>query len=127
MSDRLPPPPPPGYGVGGPSPSYGPPKHPQATTALVLGIVGLAACGLVAPFAWVVGGRAVREIDASPGSYGGRSDANAGRIMGIAGSVVLALAVVAVVLLIVIGLAAGGSSSSDDYSSVSGPLVLVQP
>lgn len=125
MSDHPPPPPPPGHGSGYPPRAYEPPKHPQSTTALVLGIVGIVACGVVAPFAWVIGGRAVREIDASPGTYGGRSEANAGRILGIVGSVLLALAVVGILLLVVLGLAVGGSSSSDDgfdgdYTSLAG-------
>lgn len=81
-----------------------PPRdHPQATTALVLGILGLVLCGVLAPFAWVVGGRAVREIDASGGALGGRSQANAGRILGIVGSVLLLLAVVVLVGMISLG------------------------
>jgi Mn2+/Fe2+ NRAMP family transporter len=131
MSDRIPPPPPPGYNAGYPQPSYGPPKHPHATTALVLGILGIAACGIVAPFAWVIGGRAVREIDASPETYGGRSEANAGRIMGIIGSVLLALAVVGIVLLVVLALVVGSSSSTDDfddeYTSLVGTHATVHP
>src|SRR5262249_38692902 len=59
------------------------PDHPSATTALVLGIIGLVGivfCGgltlVLSPVAWVVGGRAVREIDAAPGQYTGRDRAN---------------------------------------------------
>ena len=71
------------------------PKHPSATTALVLGIIGLVGivmCGgitlVLSPFAWGIGGRAVKEIDqAQPGTYSGRDLANAGRIMGIIGTV----------------------------------------
>lgn len=76
---------------------YGAPKHSSATTALVLGIVSLGVgmmCGvgfLLAPFAWWVGAKAVREIDASQGQLSGRSEANAGKIMGIIGTVLLAL------------------------------------
>lgn len=96
---------PPGYGVR-------PPEHPSATTALVLGIVGLvgiAFCGgltlVLSPFAWVIGRRAVREIDASPGRYSDREKANAGRIMGIIGTVLLALGVVAIAGIIVVAIA----------------------
>lgn len=111
------------YGAGGPA-SWGVPHqdHPRATLALVLGVVALAgglACGLpllVSPFAWVVGGRAVREIRASGGRYGGEGQAKAGQVMGIVGTVVLVLAVLAVVTLIVIGLASSSGSSSD-YSN----------
>ena len=51
-----------------------PPSHPSANTAMVLGIIGLAGialCGgitlVLSPFAWVIGAKASREIDASPG------------------------------------------------------------
>lgn len=78
--------PPPQVPYGAPQPAgYGPvlPDHPQATTVLVLGIVGVVVCGFVAPVAWVMGNRVVREIDASNGTLGGRSTANVGRILGI--------------------------------------------
>jgi hypothetical protein len=78
------------------------PDHPQATTVLVLGILGLVLCGLIAPFAWVMGNRVVAEIDASGGRIGGRSAANAGRICGIVGSVLIGLGLL-VGLLFVFG------------------------
>lgn len=100
-----------GYGAGLPD-------HPSSTTAMVLGIValvGLLVCGgltlVLSPFAWAMGSRAVREIDAEPGRYGGRDKANAGRIMGIIGTVLLALGVLLIVVLIV-GLVAAGTSTS---------------
>lgn len=89
------------------TPSYpqpaGPPApdHPQATTALVLGILGLVLCGVIAPFAWAIGGKAVRDIDASQGSIGGRGAANAGRILGIVGTVLLAIVALVVSVLLV--------------------------
>lgn len=80
---------------------YGPPPdHPDATTALVLGILGLVLCQLLSPFAWASGSRVVAEIDASRGSYGGRGLANAGRICGIIGTVMMAIGLVFVLLLI---------------------------
>lgn len=88
-------------------PAYGGPArpdHPQSTTVLVLGILGLVLCGVLAPFAWVLGGRVVREIDASGGQLGGRSSANAGRICGIIGTVLIGLGV-AFFALLLIGLA----------------------
>jgi hypothetical protein len=85
---------PPGY----PPPYYYiPPKHPQSTTAMVLGILGLAVCGILAPFAWSIGSKTVREIDANPAAYSGRGEANAGKIMGIVGSVILIGSIVAMV------------------------------
>jgi hypothetical protein len=84
--------------------AYGPvlPDHPQATTVLILGIVSAVACGFVAPVAWVMGNRVVREIDASNGTLGGRSTANVGRIIGIVWTVltfgVLALGLLGVIV-----------------------------
>ncbi|MCW2789151.1 MAG: hypothetical protein JWP56_1454 [Aeromicrobium sp.] len=116
MSQTPPPPPP----RSGPQPASEPPKHPQSTTALVLGIVGIVACGVVAPFAWVIGGRAVREIDASPGTYGGRSEANTGKILGIVGTALLVLGILALIVLVIVAVAADDSSfdGSYDYSLV---------
>lgn len=68
-----------------------PPDHPQATTALVLGIVGVVVCQVLGPFAFVMGRKAVREIDASGGTLGGRSNAQAGYVLGIVGMVMLGI------------------------------------
>jgi hypothetical protein len=96
------------YGGG-----YGPPPdHPQSTTVLVLGIVSLVVCQILGPFAWVMGNRVVKEIDAGRGSIGGRSSANAGRICGIIASVLLILSVVALVAIFAIAIVAGTSTSN---------------
>jgi hypothetical protein len=85
------------------------PSHGSATTAMVLGIVGLVSivvcAGLllvVSPVAWILGGKAVKEIDASPGRYSGRDRAQAGRIMGIIGTVLLVLGVLAIILVVIL-------------------------
>ena len=89
------------YAPGAPVPYA--PDHPNATTALVLGIVGMVVCGgLLSPFAWVIGRKAVREIDASQGALGGRGSAQAGYILGVIGSVMLVLAVLLVVAYLLI-------------------------
>ena len=94
-------------------PPYGPPppNHPQAITVLVLGILGLVVCGILGPFAWVMGNRAVREIDASRGALGGRTEANVGRILGIVATVLLIVGLVVVVLIFVFGALVGVSSN----------------
>ena len=92
------------------------PKHPSATTAMVLGIGalgGMFLCGIpivLAPFAWMVGGRAVREIDANPGRYSGRDQAQAGRIMGMIGTGLLVLGVLAVIAFVALAVSMGDSS-----------------
>lgn len=96
---------PPGYGYGQPAQN-----HPSAQTAMVLGLIGLGGlfvCGVtlfLSPFAWRMGARARREIDASNGTLGGRDTATVGYVTGIIGTVLLVLALlvaVAAVLLLV--------------------------
>jgi hypothetical protein len=86
------------------------PDHPQATTVLILGILGIVVCGILAPFAWVMGNRVVAEIDASNGQIGGRGNAQAGRICGIVGTVLIGIGLlfaVGVVVIAIIGSASG--------------------
>lgn len=109
------PPPPyggqPPYPYGPPPVGFGAPEHPQATTVLVLGILGLVLCQVLSPIAWVMGNRVVREIDAAHGQVGGRSQANAGRICGIVGTALIGVYLLVGVVL-VIGLIATASSST---------------
>ena len=77
----------------------------------LIGLVGILVCGgltlVVSPFAWVIGGRALREIDENPSAYSGREMASAGRVMGIVGTGLLALGVLAVIVFfaLVVGVA----------------------
>lgn len=79
----------------------------RATTAMVLGIVGLVlACGygiglLLSPVALFLGRSSVKRIDASQGQLGGRGQAQAGFVMGLIGTVFLVLLIVLVVVVIV--------------------------
>jgi hypothetical protein len=110
-------PPPPGYGA----PVYGPPppNHPQATTILVLGILSLVLCGFLGIPAWVMGNRALREIDASGGAIGGRGQVQAGRVCGIVATVFLILGVVLLIGLIAL-FAVGTVSTSESSTSFGG-------
>ena len=92
----------PGYGQ---QPMGYAPDHPRATTALVLGILGLVVCGLVAPFAWRIGRRTLDEIDGSQGRLGGRGTAQAGYVLGIVGTALLLLGLLAGLLFIVLAIA----------------------
>jgi hypothetical protein len=103
----------PGY----PQPGYGqpmyytPPNHGSATTALILGILGLVLCPLVLSIpAWVIGRKAMREIDASQGQLGGRGNAKAGFVLGIIGT-----AWAGISLLIVIAVFALGGAIRSSY------------
>lgn len=96
----------PGYGYSG----YGPPpEHPQTTTVLVLGIVSLF-CALTGPFAWVMGKKALNEIDYSGGAVGGRSNVMIGYVLGIITSIVLALYLLSIVVFIVLMIAGAASA-----------------
>ena len=84
-------PPPPAAVTGGARP------HPRGTVVLVLGIVSLFFAGIIlGPIAIVMGNNALREIDASPGSYTNRSTVNAGRILGFVALALNILVIVAV-------------------------------
>ncbi len=107
MTDQPPPAaPPPPYGSGG-YPQYPsqPPATGQATTALVLGIVGVTLCpGAASIAAWIIGRSAMREIDASNGQLGGRSSAFAGYVMGIIGTAIAALGALALAAFLAVTL-----------------------
>lgn len=91
-----------------------PRDHPQATTILVLGICSLAVCGVIGPFAWSMGNRALREIDGSYGQLTGRDMVNIGRILGMVGTIITAVGLVMVVFVFLVPLliALGGSVTS---------------
>lgn len=89
---------------------YAPQEHPQATTVLILGILGLVLCQVLSPFAWVMGNRVVREIDGSQGRTGGRSSANAGRICGIIGTVLLGCSLLIVVFIVIVAVASASTA-----------------
>jgi uncharacterized membrane protein YjgN (DUF898 family) len=97
-------PPPAGYGP----PPYGDyrpaaPKHPQAVTVLVLGILSLVLCGLIGPFAWSMGSRVVREIEGSGGRWSGDTEATIGRILGIVATVLLVIPVLFLLVFVTFG------------------------
>ena len=90
--------PPPGY--YGYAPAL--PNDGQAVAAMVLGIIALVGmCGYglslaLAPVALFLGRASMKRIDASHGQLGGRGLAQAGFIMGIIGTVLLALGILVV-------------------------------
>ncbi|MGI9604365.1 MAG: DUF4190 domain-containing protein [Acidimicrobiales bacterium] len=119
---QIPPPPPPappnpwGAPPGGAFPAgryYA--EASQASTAMTLGIVSLAGgvlCGvliLLAPVAWIVGQKEISAIDAGRRDPANRGQANAGRIMGIIGTVLVILGILAIVVILAVAV---GSSST---------------
>ena len=70
------------------------PEASESTAALVLGILGIVLCGVLGPFAWFIGNKEVKAIDEGRRDPTNRGTANAGRIMGIVGTVLLGLGIV---------------------------------
>jgi hypothetical protein len=80
--------------------------------SLVLSIVGVMLCPVTAPFGWVIGRRAEIAVAAEPERYSGKDVATAGKIVGIIGTVLLSLYVLAAIVALIVVLATSGSSSS---------------
>jgi hypothetical protein len=98
-----------GYGGG----YGGQVEHPQGTTVLILGILGIVACQILGPFAWSMGNKALEEIDRDPLRYSNRSNVNTGRILGIVATVLLGVYLVGgIVYFLFIIAIIGGSSAS---------------
>jgi len=83
----------------------------------VLGICSLVLCQVLGPFAWVMGNKAVREIDASQGQLSGRDTANIGRILGIVSTVLLVVAILALVAIVVVAVLVESSGTTTEFSS----------
>jgi len=77
------------------------PEASQATTVLVLGILGVVLCQVLGPFAWVMGNKELEAIDAGRRPPETRGTANAGKILGIVSTALLAIGVVIIVLLVI--------------------------
>jgi mannose/fructose/N-acetylgalactosamine-specific phosphotransferase system component IIC len=92
VAPSLPPPPPP------PPPPTSPASataSSRAVTALVLGVLGIVCCAFCAPFAWYIGNQEVLAIRAGAAPAAGEGWATAGKILGIIGSVLLLLSLIA--------------------------------
>ncbi|HYN29015.1 MAG TPA: DUF4190 domain-containing protein [Dermatophilaceae bacterium] len=125
MTEYPPPPPPPpgggggalppggGYGAPPPVPmGGGPVDHPKGMTILILGVLSLVCCSPLGIAAFVMGNKALQEIDAQPGRYGNRQLVQIGRILGIIGTVLLVLSIIWVVFLGGLAVISGDSATS---------------
>lgn len=93
-------------------PGYGPlaPGHPQETTVLIVGILGLLICQIASPFAWSMGRKARREIKESNGQIRETTPLTIGYVLGIVGTALLGLIVAFFALFLVLGLIFAGSA-----------------
>jgi len=70
-----------------------PQPHPKATTVLVLGILGIVVFTPLAVVAWIMGSGVRRDMAAYPGQWAPSPANTAGWVMGIIGTICLAIAV----------------------------------
>ncbi len=84
------------------------PEASQATTVLVLGIVGII-FPIVAPIAWILARQELRAIEEGRRDPANASTANTGKILGIVGTVLLILGLLAMAFLTIVFV--GGVSS----------------
>lgn len=106
----YPPAPQPTYGQGGYQQPYGAlPEHPQGTTILVLGIVGLFVT-ICAPIAWYMGSKAQKEIAASGIHYSNEQNINIGKILGMVLTILAIIGLVIGIVFIVVAVIAGMAS-----------------
>jgi hypothetical protein len=79
-------------------------EHPNGTLILVFGILGVVACGLLGPVAWVMGSRALSEMNRQPTTvWTNRGQVRAGQVCGIVSSCLLALSAILLTLLLATG------------------------
>jgi phosphotransferase system glucose/maltose/N-acetylglucosamine-specific IIC component len=77
-------------------------EHPRGTLILILGIVSLVVCSLLGPFAWVMGRKALKEIDAGGVPVSNRGQVQAGMICGIVSSALMILGLLYVLVVVII-------------------------
>lgn len=79
------------------------PEESQATTILVLGILGVICCAPLGIAAWIMGNKELEAIDAGRRNPENRGTANAGRIIGIVATVLLGLGILFFIGSLVLG------------------------
>jgi hypothetical protein len=84
-------------------------EHPQGTTVLVLGIVGIF-FGICAPIAWYLGNKAMKEIRASGQTYSNEQSVNIGRILGMVFTIIYIVSIAFFILFAIIITVAAMSS-----------------
>ena len=85
-------------------------EHPQGTTILVLGIVGIFFT-LCAPFAWYMGNKAMKEMRASGQTYSNEQNINIGRILGMVFTILDIISLVFGIIFFIVVFAAAMSNS----------------
>lgn len=97
------------------------PESSQAVLALVLGILGLLICQVLGPFAWIIGNSELRAIAEGRRPPNDRGLAQAGRVLGIIGTVLLVLGIVfflGFLVLAGVGIFSGVESGAFDTATL---------
>jgi hypothetical protein len=76
------------------------PEHPHANVVLILGILSLVLAGILGPFAWSLGNRAIRECQ--QGQYCLTSSLRVGRALGIAATILLIIFFVGMIVSVIV-------------------------
>jgi len=79
------------------TPAY--PEASQATTALVLGILGIICCPILGIVAWIMANNELEGIKSGRRNPTNEGTANASRILGIVGTVLIGISIIALILL----------------------------
>jgi hypothetical protein len=82
----------------------------RGTTILVLGILGLVACPILGPFAWIMGNQDLAEIEAGRMDPEGQGTTQAGRICGMISTIIIILYVAFFCLIFFIAMAGTASA-----------------
>ncbi len=80
------------------TPAY--PEASQATTALVLGILGIICCPILGIVAWIMANNELEGIKSGRRNPTNEGTANASRILGIVGTVLIAVSIIGLILVI---------------------------
>jgi hypothetical protein len=88
-------------------------KPHRGVLILVLGIIGLVACQILGPVAWILGNADMKEIKAGRMDPEGESMTNIGRILGIVATVLLVVSFCVGIawFFILAGIVAGGAAA----------------
>ena len=84
--------------------------HPQGTTILVLGIVGIFFT-ICAPIAWYLGSRALKEIKASGATYNNQQQIVIGRTLGIIFTILAIIGLVIGIFFVIIAFVAASQGA----------------
>ncbi|MDP9143725.1 MAG: DUF4190 domain-containing protein [Actinomycetota bacterium] len=80
------------------TPAY--PEASQATTALVLGILGIICCPILGIVAWIMANNELEGIKSGRRNPTNEGTANASRILGIVGTVLIGVSIIGIILAI---------------------------